>query len=552
MADADSLERPVFGGRRWRRPPNVALVVMIAACALDGCARGTPTVLPDADAHRASTIEHPALAPREGETAVDEHGRAYVVTRVAKTQALRVDAHTVRGMWGIPLDVVREDDDAYYYKRYATVVPAPQPTTVGSDARATPVAASTAGEHVATRTSDRLRFRPFGAGLPTSGQWREGFTLADMNGDGHPDLVHGPARKSFSGPSVFLGDGHGSWRRWSEAHFAPHPYDYGDAQAADVNGDGHADIVLAVHLRGLIALLGDGAGGFTDASDGLDFSGDAGGAGFSSRAIRLTDWDGDGRLDVLALGEGPRLAIGAPGGRAGSSADGVVAYLNRGGRWERRDQANSKGRIFGQAITIGDFDGDRHRDVATGSGILGRTDLVHLGTGDGGSTPVDVPVPAQSYVRAVAARDFDGDGRDDLVVGYVQRVGTSWRTGIDVLYPRAGTSWDRRALFTRAGRAGISALAAGDLDGDGRGDVVALSGEGETLVFAGDGHGFFTHEMAHIPPFAGGCRGSHVELADVDGDGRDDVIASFAEERSSVAASDACPSGGGLTVWKVQ
>jgi hypothetical protein len=155
-------------------------------------------------------------------------------------------------------------------------------------------------------------------------------------------------------------------------------------------------------------------------------------------------------------------------------------------------------------------------------------------------------------VRAVAARDFDGDHRADLVIAYLQRVATGWRTGIDVLYPRAGGTWDRRALFAHDGKLGIEAVAAGDLDGDGRGDVVALTGDGDTLVFTGDGHGFFTRETARIPRFAGSCEGAHVELADLDGDGRDEVIASFAEERSSVAAKDRCPSGGGITVWKVQ
>jgi hypothetical protein len=161
-------------------------------------------------------------------------------------------------------------------------------------------------------------------------------------------------------------------------------------------------------------------------------------------------------------------------------------------------------------------------------------------------------VPAPSYVRAVAARDFDGDGRADLVAAYVQRVGAAWRSGVDVLYARAGRTWERRALWTRNDRTGVTALAAGDVDGDGRVDVVALTGDGDTLVFAGDGHGFFTRELHGVPRFPGGCQGSHVVLADVNGDRRDDVIASFAEEHSSVAAKDRCPGSGGMSAWTVQ
>src|SRR5256885_7736606 len=85
----------------------------------------------------------------------------------------------------------------------------------------------------------RVKFVPFSAGLPTAGQWRNGFDIADMNEDGHPDIVHSPARKSPGAPVIFLGDGKGNWRRWSEARFAPLPYDYGDAAVGDFNGDGH-------------------------------------------------------------------------------------------------------------------------------------------------------------------------------------------------------------------------------------------------------------------------------------------------------------------------
>ena len=92
---------------------------------------------------------------------------------------------------------------------------------------------------------------------------------ADMNGDGHPDIIHGPPRKApGAGPVIFLGDGKGSWSRWREARFPPLAYDYGDVQVGDFNGDGHQDLAFAVHLRSLIALLGDGKGGFRNASEG--------------------------------------------------------------------------------------------------------------------------------------------------------------------------------------------------------------------------------------------------------------------------------------------
>jgi len=91
------------------------------------------------------------------------------------------------------------------------------------------------------------------------------------------------------------------------------------------------------------------------------------------------------------------------------------------------------------------------------------------------------------------------------------------------------------------------ALAAGDLDGDGHQDLVALTATGETLVFLGNGKGSFTPEKTSPPAFPGACRAANVELADLDGDGRDEVVASFSDEHDQYGH---CPSDGGLTAWK--
>jgi hypothetical protein len=166
----------------------------------------------------------------------------------------------------------------------------------------TALTAAIAGQTATDVPAQSWRFVPFGAGLPASGQWREGFRIADLNRDGHPDIVHGPPRKQPGPPVIFLGDGKGAWTRWRDAHFPELPYDYGDIEVADFNRDGNLDLAVAVHYRGILVLQGDGQGGFSDASRGLGF--DASGAsGFSSRAIRAVDWNGDGLPDLVAVWE---------------------------------------------------------------------------------------------------------------------------------------------------------------------------------------------------------------------------------------------------------
>ena len=94
---------------------------------------------------------------------------------------------------------------------------------------------------------------------------------------------------------------------------------------------------------------------------------------------------------------------------------------------------------------------------------------------------------------------------------------------------------------------GPVALATGDLDGNGRKDLIAVTAAGETLVFLGDGKGSFTRQKTPPPAFPVACGGAHVELADLDGDGRDEMAESFSDESDQYGH---CPSNGGLTAWK--
>jgi hypothetical protein len=477
-----------------------------------------------------ATSREPAL--------VDAQGRTYVVRSVPKTHAVRTDDHTVRMLGGVPIDVVREDDRFFYYKSYeappaAPTHVAPPPPPAPADALEPP-------------TSSRLRLVPFGAGLPAAGQWRSGFRLADMNGDGHLDVVHGPSRKGAPRPVVFLGNGDGTWQRWEAARFPALPYAYGDVEVADFDGDGTADLAFAAHLRGVFALRGDGRGGFTEMRRGLDLAMPGEPLGFSSRALRAADVDGDGRPDLIALGDGPRL-VPSPGEQPGA-AMGAAVYRNRGdGSWERSREKAAAG-LFGDSLAVGDFDGDGRPDLATASGVLGRTDIVQLGRAGGRWEPfAATSVRPRAYVRAVAAGDLDGDGVDDLAVAYAANQGATWRSGVDVLHAGAAP-WRRTPIVERDGAAGPSALAIGDLDGDGRRDVVALTADGEVWIFLADGRGGFTRDAAP-PPYGPGCGGSHVELGDLDGDGRLDVVAAFAHEPE--AGDDVCRSSGGIVAWKV-
>lgn len=525
----------------------------------DPAALETAPTTPEGEQARKS----PQPQPPDGKWLTDENGQQYFLEKLEKQEGTyrRLDEKTVRTRWGIPIEVAKEDDQFFYYKVYKV-----DPKAKGPSAQVEPTQAEINRVEdtykVESSESSRLKAVPFGKGLPDQGQWRNGFDLADINGDGHLDIVHGPARKSLSNPTIFLGDGKGNWQRWTNTTYPRLSFDYGDAAVADLNGDGHLDIALGMHLRGLAALTGDGKGNFADWGKGLDFAvpgrNGADGASFSSRAITIVDWNQDGKPDILALGEGPRLNLSAsrnegkpPGG---TDSYGTVIYLNQGdGTWKRQDQGTSAGQIFGDDVVTGDFNGDRRLDFATGSNVMGSKALVNYARQDGGWDPSDIEgIRPNSYIRAVAAGDFNRDGRADLAVGYISFELATWRSGIDILYSRAGDRWERRVLTVEPGRNGVSGLAVGDLDGDQQTDLVAVTDDGRTEAFLGDGKGFFTRDKVSFPAIAGGCRGYHVQLGDLNGDGDDEIVEGFAGEASAMFAPQRCPSAGALRAWDVE
>src|SRR5688500_9837780 len=332
---------------------------------------------------------------------------------------------------------------------------------------------------------DRLRLVR-SARLAARGQWRQGFELADLNGDGHLDVVHGPARKSDGQPKVFLGDGAGGWRLWRAGRFGGVSLAYGAVAVADFDGDGNLALAFAVHLRGVVVLLGDGRGVFRRWSEALPYwTPDTGEEipPFSSRTVAAVDWNRDGRPDLLTLGEGPRIVRGpganTPGFQHGDR--GAILFLNRGaGVWERYDQGTGQEAVFGDDLALGDFDGDGLTDFVVASRVKGSSKLVNMGRPDGSWEEVSIgELSRPGTYGAVHAVDLDGDGRDEILLGYgASADGVHW-TGIDLLELEDG-AWRRDAVTAvREKRGAVTALATGDVDGDGRRDIVALTGAGD-------------------------------------------------------------------------
>ncbi len=386
----------------------------------------------------------------------------------------------------------------------------------------------------------------FDSGLPQNGQWRDGFDLADMDGDGVLDLLHGPPRKGRLQPAIFLGDGSGRFRFWDSAHFPPLPYDYGDAKAGDLNGDGRMDIALASHLRGLVVLINEADGHYAPWDEGLALR-LPGAAGeepvFSSRSIALADWNQDGKLDLLAANEGPsRFAGGLNAGEA------MALYLNRDGYWERLSGAQPL-YGFGDALAVGDVDGDGLPDAVLGTQVSGARLLWQIGRPKGWVSREVRSLPPGATVGAVALRDLDGNGRADLVLGTRAVEHARYCTALHHVQAHDGGE-SSRTLWREDSRDPVVAIAIGDIDRDGYDDLLGVRQQGGILSFAGGAEGF--RPDLTIPPSTAmaGCSAFDAKLADIDRDGHLELLVSYAGETSGLDAG--CASRGGFGTWRLR
>lgn len=515
--------------------------------------------------------------PPDGHWLIDEHGRQYFIMLVEKLEGQYrwMDEDTVRVRGGMMFDVTGHDEENFWMKVYR-VEPVALPPKGPS---AEDIARLEAAYEIELPTADRLRFTSFSAGLPERGQWRNGFALADMNGDGHLDLVHGPPRKGHGLPVIFLGDGSGNWREWEAVRFPNIPFDYGDVAVADFNGDGHPDLALAIHLRGGIVLVGDGEGGFEAWSRGIPLDDFDPGQGqfptFSSRQVEALDWNRDGRPDLVFLSEGP---VNVDLAQQRDRDYGKVIFLNQGdGSWERAESPQSLGGAsFGDTLLLADFDGDGLTDFAHSSGVVGDRGLVNLAPAEAGRpwrTVFIDSIRPRSNVWAVGAGDFDGDGRDDLLVSYTSRELNPPRSGLDLMLSRpapqaeAATdasddaspiAWERQPLWAGSGDRRLHAVSGGDIDGDGRLEVVALDGDGAMMILRRDGDGVWMREQNPPPAETEArCRGVALRLVDLDGQPGAEIVAGFAGEPGSEVLFNpvggaGCRHNGSLRAWTVK
>ena len=337
--------------------------------------------------------------------------------------------------------------------------------------------------------------------------------VADLNGDGKLDL----AVNVNSGIAILLNIGSGN--------FSPAVYYSGPGGTAnpgiaigDVNGDKHPDVFVTNYTGTVVEFLNSGTGTFT-------LKGTVGALGLGTQFVTLADINGDKKLDLVVADQNGEI---------------WTFYGKGDGTFTNGPGYPLQGSSVPYSLILADFNKDGALDILE----LDDSEpiaLVALGRGDG--TFQTNPFYAHANLGSgnnIVTADFNGDGIPDVAYSYALPAGTGAPDFAIMLGSSHGALGN--PTYVSANTCTFEPvfwIAAGDVNGDGKADIVAtlkLGGAGcednHVAVLTGLGTGKFRTPAY----YSTGTTAQEIEvfLADVNGDGKLDIVTSNSDGTISV------------------
>ena len=408
---------------------------------------------------------------------------------------------------------------------------------------------------------------------------QESTQLADINGDGRLDLVTtiSDAAGNVLDLTAALAIGDGTFSKIMGSIRSKGKQSLGETASVDIDGDGRADSVFRDTSNYLWIARGKADGGFGNlvkvdqhwsartgdatlnarTSASYDSS-----AEFLNNSYQYTDWNGDGRTDlVIHAKSSTDLSLDVVGVRLGQTDASFGALQSKGAL------GLATGNTAGWEIDVKDVDGDGRLDIlrtradgsqrvlfGNGSGTYTTTAWVSAVRSAGSTRSGDVGTQAPNFaLQSPGLPAWDGGG-NNLIVGDFNGDGRA-----DFIRQEKGT-WDDDSLYTADvhlnigagqfrtaaplvdmdlmkgdgsaanGNSGVN-LMVGDFDGDGRDDLIRQEkgswsddNAGTVVWYRSNGEGTFVKRNVIVDH--GNWRGEYANLlvGDFNGDGRSDFI----------------------------
>ncbi len=384
-------------------------------------------------------------------------------------------------------------------------------------------------------------------------------TAADLQGTGHPDLLIAGA--GSNAVAVLRNNGDGTYHFYGQYSISAAPR---AIATGDFRGIGRTDVASANADGSVTILLNDGHSGLQYGSTYK--------TGTSLSAVAVADFNHDGHLDLavadasansvrLLRGNGDGTFTAAATLRVGNEpASLAIADLNHDGNLDlisANRSANTVSVLLGKgdgtfktapdfvvgnsptSVAVVDFDGAGRLSLATAN-YLDGTVSIPLGHGDGSFEA------AQNYRtnldrQSVAVGDLDGDGLRDLLVTNFCGTDTSCTSnGSASVFLNNGNGSFRRGATFALGKGPI-AVALADVNGDGKLDVITANQDENTAsVMLGNGDGTFRQAMS----YSVGYSPIAVAVANLHNDGKPDLVV------LNRCSSSSCDSAGSVSILR--